>query len=270
MPVPIRLHGVVLALLLAAFSSAPAQAQAPADLQRLRDAIEVTDRRIQQAQELLTQSPHQLAGAEVDQAISLQGIAKRSFAEGRYPAAGRATFDSRIHADRAIALLRGLPDPGRVQDQLARTREILDRARDRVAQCQLPASRDLLRTASDMQVRAEQAYSETRYLAALQLTMSARERAMRALQLCNANESFDETVAIALRRTDDVRARAHEVVDASDHDRARQLLANADGLQSRARSEDQAGHPRLALRLTRMAREQADRALRGAGTPARR
>src|SRR5204862_7602513 len=123
--------------------------------------------------------------------------------------------------------------PGRVQDQLARTRELLDRARDRLSHCDLPAPRDMLRTALDMQARAELAYSETRYLAALQLTMSARERALRALQLCNAGESLDETVASALQRTDDLLSRAHEQVDPSAHERARQLLANADNQQSR-------------------------------------
>ncbi len=255
---------------LAAIASVPAHAQGPADPQRLRDAIDLTDRRIQQAQDLLVQSPQQQAAGEVDQAVSLQALAKRAFSDGRYPAAGRATFDARFHADRAIALLRGLPDPGRVQDQLARTREVIDRGRDRIAHCELPVARDLLRTAIDMQARAEQAYGETRYLAALQLTMSARERALRALQLCSASESFDETVAMALQRTDEVLARAHDALDAGGSDRARQLLANADSLQSRARSEDQAGHPRLALRFTRMAREQADRALRGGSPSGRR
>lgn len=249
----------------------PASAQAPPpDPQRLRDAMDITDQRIQLARDLLARTTNAPAAAEVDQAVALQGLARQAYAEGRYAAAGRATFDARIHADRAIAILRGLPDPGRVQDQLARTREILDRARDRLAHCDQPAARDLLRTALEMQNRAEQAYGETRYLAALQLTMSARERALRALQLCNAGESLDETVAAALQRTDDVLARAHEVVDASGTDRARQMLANADSLQAHAKDEAQAGHPRLALRITRAAREQAERAMRLSMGPGRR
>jgi hypothetical protein len=192
-------------------------------------------------------------------------MAKTAFAEARYAAAGRATFDARIHADRAIAMLRGLPDPGRVEEQLQRTREILDRARERLATCDMPLARDLLRTALDMQARAEQAYRETRYLAALQLTTSARERATRALRLCKSEESIEETVATALQRTDEVLARAHEVVDADGSDRARRLLANAEALQSRARAEAGSGRLRLALSLTRQAREQATRAMRNPG-----
>jgi hypothetical protein len=250
----------LLSLALGVLVATPAFAQT--DLQRLQDAIELTDRRIQQAQELLAATPDPRAQAELDQAVALQGHAKAAFAEGRYSVAARATFDARIHADRAIAIVRGLPDPGRVEEQLQRTRELLDRARDRLAGCEAPAARDLLRTALEMQQRAEQAYRETRYLAALQLTMSARERALRALRLCNAGESLEERVSTALQRTDEVLARAHEVVDAGTDERAGRLLANADSLQARAKAEAEAGHLRLALRLTLQAREQASRAIR--------
>ena len=247
-----------------------AQGPPPPDGSRLRDALDTTDQRIQLAKDLLAAAPNATAAVEVDQAVALQAIAKDAFLQGRFAAASRATFDARIHADRAIALLRGLPDPGRVQEQLGRTRELLDRARDRLAQCELPAAREMLRTAIDMQVRAEQSYGETRYLAALQLTMSARERALRAQRLCNSGESFGETVANALQRTDDILTRAHEVVGANPTDRARTLIANADNLQARAKTEAQADHLRLALRFTRMAREQAERAMRGAATGGRR
>jgi hypothetical protein len=242
----------------------------PPDPARLRDEIDITDRRIQQAQELLTGAPNLNAQAEVDQAVALQSLAKEAYAQARYAAAGRATFDARLHADRAVAILRGLPDPGRVRDQLDRTHEILDRARDRLSHCDNSGARELLRIAIDMQGRADASFGETRYLAALQLTMSARERGLRALQLCNAGESLDETVASALQRTDDMLSRVHEHVDPSDHERARQLLANADNQQSRAKTEAQAGRPGVALRFTRMAREQAQRAERLVSGQARR
>ena len=261
-----------LVLVLAACVASPALAQPPPppDPQRVQDALDVTDRRIQFAKDLLAASPNQQAAGEVNQAAALQAIAKQNYGQGRYGLAGRATLEARVHADRAVALLKGLPDPGRVQDQLARTSELLDRARDRLSHCDLPPARDMLRTALDMEARAAQAYLETRYLAALQLTMSARERALRALRLCNAGESLDETVDNALQRTDGVLAHAHEVLGSDASERARQLLANADSLQARAKLEAQASHPRLALRLTRMAREQADRAMRAASAMGRR
>lgn len=261
----VRLALVLLALVV----GGPALAQLPpppppgGDPVRLRDEIERTERRIQHARDLMATAPaNAAASAELERAVTLQGIARTAYADARYAVAGRATMEARIHADRAIALVQGLPDPGRVQDQMQRTREMLERARDRLARCEQPAAREMLRTASDMQSRAEAAYAETRYLAALQLTSSARERALRAQQMCNAGESLEEAVDAALQRTDDRLARAREVVGERGSERARRLLENAEGLQARAKVEAQAQRTRAAMRLTRMAREQAERSLR--------
>jgi hypothetical protein len=256
-------------VLLALVVGGPALAQLPpppppgGDPVRLRDEIERTERRIQHARDLVATAPaNAAASAELERAVTLQGIARTAYADARYSVAGRATMEARIHADRTIALVQGLPDPGRVQDQMQRTREMLERARDRLARCEQPAAREMLRTALDMQSRAEAAYAETRYLAALQLTSSARERALRAQQMCNAGESLEEAVEAALQRTDDRLARAREVVGERGSERARRLLENAEGLQARAKVEAQAQRTRAAMRLTRMAREQAERSLR--------
>jgi hypothetical protein len=255
-------------VLLALVVGGPALAQLPPPPPggapvRLRDEIERTERRIQHARDLVATAPaNAAASAELERAVTLQGIARTAYADARYSVAGRATMEARIHADRTIALVQGLPDPGRVQDQMQRTREMLERARDRLARCEQPAAREMLRTALDMQSRAEAAYAETRYLAALQLTSSARERALRAQQMCNAGESLEEAVEAALQRTDDRLARAREVVGERGSERARRLLENAEGLQARAKVEAQAQRTRAAMRLTRMAREQAERSLR--------
>ena len=112
MPTRHRAAPAILVIALGLLVSGPALAQLPPmDPQRLQDAIDVTDRRIQQAQELLSGAPNQAAQAEVDQAVALQALAKSAFAQSRYAAAARATFDARLHADRAVAILRGLPDP---------------------------------------------------------------------------------------------------------------------------------------------------------------
>ena len=213
------------------------------------------------------------ARTELGMAVSIQAQAKAVFAGGALgylQLSARLTLEARGHADRAIAIIKGLPDPDRVRVQLERTREIIERARQRIEECDHERARAMLRIGIEMQGRAEAAFGEGRFLAALQLTMSARERGLRALQLCNAGESLDETVASALQRTDDLLSRVHERVDPSDHERARQLLANADNQQARAKTEAQAGHPGVALRFTRMAREQAQRAERIVSGQARR
>ena len=76
----------------------------PPDPARLQDQIDITDRRIQQAQELLAGAPNLAAQAEVDQAVSLQSLAKEAYAQSRFAAAARATFDARLHADRFATL----------------------------------------------------------------------------------------------------------------------------------------------------------------------
>ena len=78
----------ILAIALGLIVSGTALAQMPPmGPQRLQDAIEVTDRRIQLAQELLSGAPNQAAQAEVDQAVSLQSLAKSAFAQSRYAVA---------------------------------------------------------------------------------------------------------------------------------------------------------------------------------------
>ena len=116
-----------------------------------------------------------------------------------------------------------------------------------------------------MQRRAEDAASSERYLAALQLTMSARERALRALRLCNLEENVRDGAERALRRTDDILARAQEAVSAHEDPRARAALGRAVDLQSEARREFAADRLDSSLRLTQSARNFALRALRLAG-----
>src|SRR5205814_9178761 len=113
-----------------------------------------------------------------------------------------------------------------------------------------------------MQRRAENAAPESRYLAALQLTMSARERVLRAARLCNQEERLDEASDRALRRTDEVMSRAKDALDAQAPERARNLLARADRLEAEAWAQFRAGHLEASLRLTLSARNLAQRALR--------
>src|SRR5262249_57229176 len=106
---------------------------------------------------------------------------------------------ARARADSAISIIQGLPDPDRVVSQVERTRDLLDRARDRIEECDSDRAHSLLHVALDMQGRAEAAARDSRYLAALQLTLSARERGLRALRLCNVQDNLQDTAERALR-----------------------------------------------------------------------
>lgn len=240
--------------------------------ERVQTALDRTDERIQLAQSLVAGTDNAQAQFELDAAVSLQGQARAAFNQGLsasgeirlrlFQQAIDLTLRARGRADRAISIIQGLPDPERVLSQVERTRELLDRARERIEECDSDRARALLRVAMEMQGRAEAAIRDSRYLAALQLTLSARERALRALRLCNMEENLQEAAERALRRTDEVLARARDAVADHGNERARELLARAERLQGGAHGQLRAGHFAASLRLTQSARTMAYRAIR--------
>jgi hypothetical protein len=242
--------------------AAPARAQDPGVVQ---DEIARTDMRIERADEVLARNPNPDAQQFLDNAKLIQARAKSAFAARQPVIALRLTRQARGAADRAISMVQGLPDPERVTAQLERTREIIERARDRAGDCSVDRARYLLQVATAMEQRAEDAAHEERYLAALQLTMSARERALRALRLCNVADNARESAEQAMGRTDEVITRAQEAVSAHGSELARQALGRATTTQGEARREFLADRFESCLRLTQAARTFATHALRLSG-----
>ena len=228
-------------------------------------ALDRTDDLIARAQEVVTGAGNAQADLELAAAIRLQADARNAFAAGSYRLALDLTFRARVRADRAIALVRGLPDPDRVLVQLERTRELLERARERIEECEHDRARAMLRAAFEIQARAEASARDGRYLAALQLTMSARERALRAMRLCNAEENLRESAERALTRTDELISRARDLVADRGTDAARRALARSVDLQAEGWAQFRAEHFESALRLTQSARTFAHRAIRLSG-----
>jgi len=245
--------------------TALATAQIAPSPDRVQGELDITDHRIEQAQTLLAGSNNERAQLEFNAAVGIQAQAKTAFAAAQLAMSVRLTLEARGHADRVIAIIRGLPDPDQVRAQLERTRDLLDRARERIEECDNTRARAMLRTAFDMQGRAEAAASELRFLAALQLTMSARERALRALRLCNMEENLRESAERALHRTDEILSRAQDIVAEHGTAQAREALARAIQLQDRANGEFRAEHFEASLRLTQAARVAAYRAIRLSG-----
>ncbi len=233
---------------------------------RLLAALEATERRIEQAEALVSASDSPVAEAELSAARDLQSRARAALSANQYPLSMRLTLDARRRADRAIALVRGLPDPDRVEMQLERTRELMQRARERTGDCDVDRARGLIRAGVEMQSRAEEAVRSGRYLVALQLTMGARERSHRALRLCRIEENLQESAERALRRSDELIARAQEQLDANGSELARDALARAIEIEARARQDFMGGLFESALRRTQSARAFAYRALRMSGS----
>ena len=259
-------------LAVAVLAAAPPAALAQDAGRRLAEAaIEFTETRLEQARALLAEQPSERGTAELALAADLQLRARSALSASQFEAAMRLTREARLRADRVIATIRGLPDPSRVEAQIDRTRQVLERAREGLQGCDEPRARALLRVAIDMQARAEASYDEGRYLASLQLTMSARERGEKALRLCDRAEGVAEAAERALRQTDDLLLRAGETVAESSSDAAQALLARAQAAQADAWREFRSERAAAALRSTQNARLLAQRAMRiasrtGSGT----
>jgi hypothetical protein len=260
-----RSHSIigVACALVAIVLVAPARAQDTRA--QLQGEIEKTDRRIEQAESLVSATDVEAARFELSKAVEIQTQAKSEFAAAHGRNALDLTLRARQHADRAIAIVRQLPDPDRVLAQLERTRELMERARDRIEECNDDRARAMLRAGFEMQQRAEQQARDGRYLAALQLTTSARERTLRALRVCHLEENLKESAGRALRRTDDVLLRARDVVAAHGNEPARAALGRAAKQEDRAHADFEAGRYGVSLRLTQAARSFAFRAIRLSG-----
>jgi hypothetical protein len=259
----VRMRGVVMAggLVLAALVPCVSGADEVARL-RAADALETTDQRIAVAESFVGANPSMPAEAELGAAHQGQSRARAAFTTTQFLTAVSASLSAREHADRAIAIVRNLPDPDRVQAQVERTRDALDRARHRVDACESTRASAMVHVALAMQERAEGAMDESRYLAALQLTMSARERVTRAMRLCGLEETPSESAGRGLQRTDELLVRAHESLDSGSLLEVRDLLARAQSIQAQARAEARLERFESALRLTQSARSLAQRAAR--------
>lgn len=236
---------------------------------RLEDELALTDRRIELAEAVVQNSEDPAPRRELGLAVDLQQRARAAAASSQALVALRLTRDARAHADRATSMVRGLPDPDRVVAQVERTRELLDRAREQVESCTDPRARNLLRVSSEMQTRAESALRESRYVAALQLTLSAQERLFRALRACRIVESAEQGASRALSRTDEVLSRARTSMEGDVSEAAAQALARATTVQGDAYAEYRGGHFDASIRLTQAARALAHRALRLSGAGSR-
>jgi hypothetical protein len=257
LPVPIL---VVLSCLLA---RAPGLAHAQSLLtpERVQEALERTDQRIETAAAVVTGDDHPQAGTELEAARGLQAQARTEFSATHLQVAMDLTLRARARADRAVALVKGLPDPDRVLNQLERTRDVLDRVRGHIQDCNQDSARSLLSVADEMQLRAEAAARESRFLAALQLTLGARDRVMLVRRMCRMEEDVESVATHALQRTDEWirRARAASQGGAP---RAAELLTRAEGLQTQAQAQFLNRNFEAALRLTTNAGALARRAAR--------
>src|SRR5690349_3254275 len=97
---------VLVALIAALAIAAPARAQ---DGQRVSEELDRTDRRIEHADLLLASTPNSPAAPLIANAKQVELNARTAFGAGQLGVALRLTLEARGGADRAIAMLTGLP-----------------------------------------------------------------------------------------------------------------------------------------------------------------
>lgn len=254
--------GIAVLITIAGIPS-PVVAQTGVPRPRLEEALMRTDQRIAAAAAVLAGAARTDADSELASARELQGAARLALVG---PARPRVVLDltlrARDHADRAIAMVRGLPDPDRAMAQLEQTRDGVDRAGELLGGCADPRARELLRQAANLQGLAEAAAAEDRYLAALQLTFGARERMLRALRVCQREEDLPTAAQRALDRTDQVMTRARDTLGGRGGGPALEAMERAQQMQAQALQQQRASRHEAAMRLTFGARANALRAMR--------
>src|SRR5258706_5048778 len=185
---------------LATWIPSAALAQVPT-LDRVQQELARTDERIHQAELLLAGNTNVQASAEIETAKARQDEARAALAAARPRMALDLTLDARLHADRAVAFLRGV-DPTRVQEQIDRAREYIDRARERLNECPVDRARSQLHVAEAMLDRSQEALTAGRPLAALQPARGAPEHARPALQSRRIDHPAQDGAGRALPPTD--------------------------------------------------------------------
>ncbi len=247
--------------------AAAAHAQLSPELRaRVDDAIRLTDSRITDAQDHLASCQQQDAASNLQFALSLQSQAKQRFTTATVDMDLRIALDltgrARYRAENAMRLARCCLEHDRIVAQLERTRGQIERARERAENCGNDQARALLRAAADQQRQAEVALSEGRCLIGLQFSLSARDKALRALRLCGFDERIEDRVQQFLYETDNRIERARATVQENPNDRAQQAMDTATELQSRAYGQYRDGRFEASMRLSRSARDAAERAQR--------
>ena len=255
-----RIASLLLALLLGV-TVVPAVGAQGAGRDRVAAELELTDQRIRTAEELvrgLDDPPR----ASLQAAVDLQSRARSAFEASQLMVAFRLTRDARSQADRVIAEVRGLPNPDRVTAQVERSRDLLDRLEEALGTCTDVRAGRIAAIAQRMQERAEEAVHQGRFLAALQLSAQVRDRAERALRLCNADESRGASAERVLQRTDELLARVKQELRDTAPAAALRDLDQAESIQSEAWREYRADRQAASIRLSLTARSQAHRARR--------
>jgi len=234
-------------------------------------AVRETDRLIERAEPVITESDNEDAQAMFERAVEIQGNARESLEDEEFERAFALTRQARELVARALRLVEGPvePDPERVLAALERTDEIIEEATGEITESGNEEAISLLERATEAQENAHSAYDEDNYRVAMGLTMRAREMIRRALRIIHSGprEVTEEEAARVIEEVTAFIEEATPVIEESGDETAVGLLDEANTHLENANSSFDEGNYRGAVAEALVARRLATRALHIAGGP---
>lgn len=274
MPVSARLTSVlaiaIVMFVLPMFGS-PVEAQHN-DRDRLAAEIERTDEMLEQAREHLRETTDAKANQLLQQAAALQRRAHEFFEEGRYAIAWNMTNKARDAIRRILGeLVDNDEDRALVEQQLERTDEYLNRARQNLSGVDAPGLEMYVEEAARLQDRARELFSENNLRQALQFTRRAQELLKKAADLIGNHGRQQEQFGFYLSQTRDDIDALRDFVYESGSDAAIRLFEVGNEQVDQARQLFEMGRVQEAVRMLAQARskiKQAERIVEVGDTPA--
>gem|GEM_PF-1482791 len=145
--------------------------------------LQRTDSILERARPLVNEAGDDEAQLLFDRAVEIQARATDAFRAGELRAVFPRTREARTLAHRALARVRGPIGSARVQEEIARTDEVLSRAAESVERTGKPEVERLLASARTHQDRARQLLEKEQFRPSLAQTIVARRLALRAASM---------------------------------------------------------------------------------------
>ncbi len=190
----------------------------------------------------------------LERASRQAGRARDIYHQGDFKLAWKLLEQAGDLMQRAARLLADGAGPERLERELERTRELIDRTRDRLGSEATEGQRRLLAEAEEALQRSLTARDQGHPGRALQMTGLAANLARRAIRDGGSGQD-DEALRRQLDRFDARAERLADRVRESGSQPARRIYERALGQKDRAVATGQAGDPELALRQIRAAHD---------------
>jgi tetratricopeptide (TPR) repeat protein len=233
--------------------------------QDAQDILDQTQEIIEMVRELVMESESEQARRILEDAVSRQSNAHTMMNGNRYRMAVQLSLKAREAARQAERIARdAMTFDNRAQDYLERMHDMHDEVKQRAMEGNNELAMRFVREAEQVYLRAQEQFRQTHYEAAYKLLQLAEQNLQRASRILF--ESGDgERLANDLDRTEELIARAAELIGDKTDRALIDLLDMAEQALTDARQSMNSGNPLRAMRQGNRAREQAQRVLRQVG-----